>query len=127
MMKEAFIWVSILLSGVVLADQGKSLNLVCPIQKQFACSRDGCKKNPSSVTIKVRQDELGQNYYSRCNSKGCDKYESSVSQSGMYIEVVPVSKSSRLKIDSEDMSFMETISLGLVSLVGYGICEKMEH
>lgn len=126
MRKIIFIFVLVILSTGAIAAQEKILNLVCPIKKQYACSVDGCNDNPPSVTIKVQKNESGQVFYSRCDKKGCDKYESSMNQPGAYIEIVPLSgNSSRLKIYSEDLSFMESTSLGLVSLVGFGKCQEM--
>lgn len=131
LLKKVFL---IFISGFILATLStgaiaapeKLINLVCPINKQHACSAEGCNDNPPSVTIKIQKNESGQVYYSRCDKKGCDRYESSMIQPGAYIEIVPLSgNSSRLKINSEDLSFMETTSLGLVSLVGFGKCQEV--
>src|SRR5437762_3540312 len=107
MEKRIIVCLFLLCSNNVFADNGMALNLICSIQIQYVCSIDGCNKNPPSVTIKVRQSESDKAYYSRCDNKGCDQYESTISPSGVYILFNPGGKSASLKVDSRDMSFME--------------------
>lgn len=112
------------ISKNIFAAQDSMLNLVCPIQTQFLCSVDGCQNNLPSVTIKIQKGFNETPYYSRCDKNGCDKYEASIKNSGIYFEISPISRSGSVKVNVMDFSFMETLSIGLSSLIGFGICRN---
>ena len=101
----------------------ENMILTCPITKQYICTAVACTKFRSSVTIELHiADNKAE--YSRCDEKGCNKYHSSVVQSGIYTLISPNRKRSTVKIDSTDMKFIETSSLGLSAFIAFGKCQK---
>jgi hypothetical protein len=104
----------------------EDLNLTCPINKQYICTSENCIAIKPSVTIELYMVDNNADY-NRCDKKGCDKYPSSITQSGIYTLISPIGKSSVMKIDLKNLSFMETSSLDFSTFIAFGQCHDKKN
>ena len=122
-MRKELVLATVFLFCNITAFAGNDKNLTCTINKQYACSSESCKAIKPSVTIKL-QIEDSQAIYSRCDNKGCDKYSAQIIQSGIYTFISAIGKSTAIKLDLDEMSFMETNSLLLNAFIAFGKCQS---
>lgn len=123
MIKKILSSIMIFLCFIVTAYASNSLNVDCPIDKQYVCSYDSCNPIKPSVTIKIRIADSHAEY-SRCDKQGCDNYEAQVTRSGIFTYLSPIEKNATIKLD-QDMSFVEINSLLLNVYVAYGKCRQI--
>ena len=95
--------------------------LTCIPSQKFLCSTDGCKAVPAKVHVVIDTDKQT---YSRCDKKGCDKYDATMSEGGIYLNVTVATKSVVTKVEIPSLRYFETLSLGLTVLTSFGKCSS---
>jgi len=84
------------------------------------CSDNGCEDIQPTVFLAYDEDN---NLIYRCDNKPCDSYKVKVSQSWIYTYIEPTNpRGFSVKI-SNDNKYIETVSIGLNTLVSYGVCK----
>lgn len=93
---------------------------LCIPDRKEACSIDGCEDIQPNVFLVF--DETKEMIY-RCDNKPCDGYNVKINQSGFYTYVEPVESYGFTVKISNDNEYVETVSIGLVTLISYGTCK----
>jgi hypothetical protein len=104
----------------------KPFKLICNTTKQYACTAENCQPIRPTVHMQVNVSEQNRTQYQRCDKKGCDTYEAQILKANNFVAISPLMISSAMKINTQDMSFMETASSGLAAFIGFGHCQIMK-
>lgn len=102
-----------------LAYQLPTYTKICSPETRYNCSADGCKQDKPVVF--VLYDENVNKVY-RCDKKPCDGYDVSKEVSGLYTNLTPVTPNGSFVKLSDDNEYVETVSLGLDSIIYRGKC-----
>ncbi len=92
---------------------------LCTPDRKQECSSEGCED--IQPTVFLAYDEPNNMIY-RCDNKPCDGYEVQTSQSGLYTNIAPIEPRGFTVKVSSDNEYVETVNLGLNTLVSYGTC-----
>ncbi len=117
MIKAVFLVVT--LGLMVLSIPLAAMTLTCIPNQKFICSKDGCEVVPAGVRVVIDMDKQT---YSRCDKNGCDKYDSTVSVRGIYLNFDVGGKSTFTKVEISSMQYFEIVSLGFVVYTSFGKC-----
>ena len=95
----------------------------CVPMRAFACGVDGCKAGTPSVHVVL---DLEKRTYSRCDTKGCDKYPMTYSSGGAFTTFsLPYRSGTFLKTLNDGSSYVEVASSMLSVLQNFGRCDAM--
>lgn len=119
-----FLMRSIIVLGVYVSFTGSSgaATVKCQITQKYNCSSNSCENVVPTITSHI--DTKGSTY-SRCDAKGCDDYRASVTKSGDFINIALPERGMLAKI-SIDNGFVEVATVGLTTLISYGVCSLEE-
>jgi hypothetical protein len=96
--------------------------LTCRIAEKHNCARkEGCKPSPTSVWNVV---DLGRKQFSRCDSRGCDTYPATISESGIYLAIDVPGRGLFAKMLKDGTEIVEVASLGTSVLISFGTCSQ---
>lgn len=96
---------------------------ICLPESRYDCSSSGCEKN--KPTTFVLYDENTSKVY-RCDSKPCDSYDVSREVSGLYTNLTPITPNGSLVKLSSVNEYVESVSLGLDTIIYRGRCSEKE-
>jgi len=98
----------------------RALRWQCSPATKFQCTKEGCEAMQPTVWVTL---DFQTSSYSRCDRKGCDRYEMRESVSGIYTSVALVDRPGTLfKAVNDGSEFVEVITLGTTLMSSYGIC-----
>lgn len=92
---------------------------ICLPVTRFDCSSDNCKN--AKPVVFVLYDENANKVY-RCDKNPCDGFDVSKEVSGLYTNLTPITPNGSLVKLSNDNEYIETVSLGLDSIIYRGTC-----
>lgn len=118
---ETLIAVIVLLNISTIQAAESPERLTCIPEQKFLCSSSGCKNIPAKVNALL---DLETQTYSRCDTKGCDKYMASMSIGGIYLNVTVPGKSVVAKVEIPTLEYFETVSSGLAVATSFGKCTR---
>ncbi|MFH1968125.1 MAG: hypothetical protein ABIJ84_01940 [bacterium] len=98
-----------------------SYTKICLPQTKQACTPEGSCEN-IKPTVFLLYDEPNNMIY-RCDNKPCDGYEVSKNESGLFTYLEPTTPRGFTVKISSDNKYVETVSLGLDTLISYGVCQ----
>ena len=114
----------IVLINLSVATKADATSIRCDIATKWSCSETGCKTATPTIYNLMNFDTAK---YSRCDQKGCDAYEVTVTRSGNYLNILAPQKSMLAKLGGSNLEhFTEVVTLGTVVLVSHGKCEKID-
>jgi hypothetical protein len=61
--------------------------------------------------------------YSRCDIRGCDKYDAIFSRSGIYTVIDVPGRGLTAKLVTDLSAFLELATIGMQALVSFGACQ----
>jgi hypothetical protein len=93
--------------------------MLCTPDRKQACSDDGCED--IKPTVFLAYDEVNNMIY-RCDTKPCDGYKVNTIQSGLYTYIEPIEPRGFTVKISDDNKYVETASIGLLTLISHGTC-----
>ena len=94
--------------------------LRCQIETKFSCSPNGCQAvEPKVITL----IDIAAGTYARCDEKGCDKYEPTFNQSGVFLVMALPKNGLVAKLSILNGAFMEVATLAFTAVTSYGHCE----
>lgn len=102
-----------------LSYQLPSYTKICTPKSRYNCSDDGCEK--AKPVVFVLYDQNANKVY-RCDNKPCDGYSVTEDFSGLYTNLTPVVPNGSLVKLSTDNEYVETVTLGLDSIIYRGTC-----
>ena len=101
-------------------------NTVCFPAKKLLCNSGACENAEPKVFNLISGGSVSLSLnptFSRCDSKGCDTYDSQFEPSGEYVNVQPLDpKGIMFKMSSLNSKYVEVVTLGLDTHVSYGYC-----
>ena len=108
--------------------------IFCGIDQKFACSREGCGPLPANRVY--TQIDFERQIYARCDDRGCDEYQATISQGGVYINIefpghTGFAKLSDTRNDPvfveqlQALHLVESVAMGLVVWISYGTCHDI--
>jgi len=98
----------------------RALRWQCSPATKFQCKKEGCEAIQPTVWVTL---DFQTSSYSRCDRKGCDRYEMQESVSGIYTFVSLVDRQGTLfKVVNDGSEFVEVITLGTTLMSSYGSC-----
>lgn len=104
------------LMGAALQDRAPLWR--CEISTKYVCTSVGCALVKPTVWINL---DFGRRVYERCDSKRCDAYDMTFTQSGIFTLVSP-NQGTFLKAVNDGSEFVEVASLGVQTYNGFGQC-----
>ena len=116
MRSALYLFVSLL---AVTVAHGEELR--CDISKKYVCESDGCKSVPAAVWNLV--DSVSGSY-SRCDSRGCDRLQAQLSQSGVFINIDVPGHGLIAKMTADASSFHEIATLEHIIYISFGSCRR---
>jgi hypothetical protein len=107
---------------VVLAVSSPALAQVvtCQISAKFGCAATGCAEGRLDIWNVI--DMSGQTY-SRCDSRGCDKFDAHFSRSGAFTIIDLPGRGFTAKLAADMSAFIEVATIGTQALVSFGACK----
>lgn len=101
-------------------------NTVCFPAKKLLCNSDACKNVEPKVFNLISGSSISPSQkptFARCDSRGCDTYDSQFEPSSEYVNVQPLDpKGMMFKMSLSDSKYVEVVTLGLDTHVSYGYC-----
>lgn len=101
-------------------------NTVCFSAKKLLCNSGECENAEPKVFNLISGSSVSPSLnptFSRCDSKGCDTYDSQFEPSGEYVNVQPLDpKGMMFKMSLVNSKYVEIVTLGLDTHVSYGYC-----
>ncbi len=101
-------------------------NTVCFPAKKLLCNSGACENVEPKVFNLITDASQSSSLvpkFSRCDSKGCDVYDSQFEPSGEYVNIQPLApKGMIFKMSLADSKYVEVVTLGLDTHVSYGYC-----
>ena len=101
-------------------------NTVCFPAKKLLCNSGVCENVEPKVFNLISGSSVSSSQnptFARCDSKGCDVYDSQFEPSGEYVNVQPLDpKGMIFKMSLADSKYVEVVTLGLDTHVSYGYC-----
>ncbi|CAN7198061.1 hypothetical protein [Ensifer adhaerens] len=106
---------------VMLATTGAhAQTLRCDISSKHVCEASpGCQSAKLAVFNRI---DLQMRTFSRCDSKGCDKYDAVFSASGAFLNIAVPEKGLMAKLDMTEGRFSEVVTLAGQVYVSFGSC-----
>ena len=93
--------------------------LQCDIAAKFSCQPTGCEPNQLGVWNLV---DIERERFSRCDRNGCDHYDATVSQSGVFYNIEVPGRGIIAKMSLDGKSYMEVATIGVSALISFGSC-----
>lgn len=106
--------------GLLFAVTAMGATLKCDITSKFACSPSGCVNNNLGVWNLI---DLDAKRFSRCGESGCDTYDMTSSQSGVYVNFEIPRTGMLAKMAADGGQYVEVVTAGTGVLVSYGSCK----
>lgn len=101
-------------------------NTVCFPAKKLLCNSGACEIAEPNIFNLISGSSVSPSQhptFSRCDSKGCDVYDSRFESPGEYVNVQPLDpKGMMFKMSLGDSKYLEVVTLGLDTLVSWGYC-----
>ncbi len=101
-------------------------NTVCFPVKKLLCNSGACENVEPKVFNLITDASQSSSLvpkFSRCDSKGCDTYNSRFEPSGEYVNIQPLDpKGMMFKLSLSDSKYVEVVTLGLDTHISYGYC-----
>ncbi len=117
---------NLVLEDVYKKEELPDHNTVCFPNKKFLCKQDKCVSVDPTVfnlIIGLSQTSSNNPAIARCDSNGCDVYESVFEPSGDYANIQPIEpKGMIMKMSIKDLKYTEITTLGLDTYISYGYC-----
>ena len=101
-----------------------SHHTLCVPVKKFACNISNCSEVEPKVFNLIGGTRENSNI-SRCDSVGCDTYETTFDDTGDYKNIQPIEPKGflfKMSYNTVDKKYTEITSLGLDTYVTYGYC-----
>ena len=93
----------------------------CLPDTRYVCGAEGCAAAPALVSVVI---DLAANTYARCDAQGCDTYKiEGAVQAGAFSHLL-VMPGLIFKAANDGSAYTEIATLGLVSHVNHGRCER---
>ena len=105
---------------LTLSSPAFAQELTCQISAKFGCAATGCAEARLGVWNVI--DMSGQTY-SRCDSRGCDKYDARFSRSGDFTIIDIPGRGFTAKLAADMSAFVEVATIGAQALVSFGACQ----
>jgi hypothetical protein len=93
--------------------------LECVILKKYSCTAAQCQTVPATIRNTI---DLQNHMYSRCDSKGCDSYVATISQTGVMVTLDLPGRGAFARMNADGSEFVEVVSLLTNTLISYGTC-----
>lgn len=106
--------------ALTLSSPAFAQTVTCQISAKFGCSATGCAEARMGVWNVI--DMPGQTY-SRCDSRGCDKYDVHFARSGEFIIIDVPGRGFTAKLAADMSAFVEVATIGTQALVSFGACK----
>ena len=101
-------------------------NTVCFPAKKLLCNNGVCENVEPKVFNLITDASQAASLtpkFSRCDSKGCDTYDSRFEPSGEYVNIQPLDpKGMMFKMSLSDSKYVEVVTLGFDTHISYGYC-----
>lgn len=92
-----------------------------PAEKHLCRIGQGCQARGVAVFAKFSPVAAGRASYSRCDQRGCDRYDAATYQSGKYLIIELPGKATFAKV-APDGAWTEAASIGNDVIVAQGRC-----
>ena len=105
-----------------------SEHTLCIPVKKFHCNASSCQNSEPKV-FNLISGSRENPIISRCDTKGCDNYESILDDSGEYKNIQSLEPKGfffKISYNTIDQKFVETTSLGLDTFISYGYCTYIQ-
>lgn len=89
------------------------------VSKQF-CTASGCQPSQLGLFNLIDGD---RKTYSRCDSMGCDTYDSQFSASGIFINIAVPGRGVIAQLNNSDGTFMEVVTQAGNAYISFGACK----
>ena len=107
--------------AMVISNSAIAKTLTCRIASKFSCDADaGCKPLSPALWNVI---DLENQTYSRCDTRGCDKYDARLHRSGEFIVIDVPGRGVVAKLANNLSSFVEVATIGTSALNSFGSCE----
>ena len=108
--------------------KSRSDEWICKSTSEYSCISKGCNAAFSGLDILLASKYGYLSIYHRCDVKGCDKYSTHASQSGIYTTItLDGHPGIFLKVKNDGSEFTEVASLGTDIYMKFGSCEPVEE
>lgn len=108
-----------LLAALSLACPALAAPMECTVSTKQSCSPAGCQ--PVQPLMRAVVD-LDARTYARCDTKGCDTYNATVSVSGVIVTFDLLGRGAFARMTADGREFVEVVSLLTSTLISYGTC-----
>ena len=95
----------------------------CSVEHRMQCAGGRCE--PGSTQPGWLSVDFPARTYSRCDPKGCDRYEAGVRVSGAFTTIDLAGRATFLKIVNDGSQFIEAASIGVSVIIATGRCAPM--
>ena len=106
---------------LTLSSPAFAQTVTCQVSAKFSCAQTGCLEARLKAWKVI--DMSGQTY-SRCDSRGCDKYDARFSRSGDFTVIDIPGHGVTAKLAANMSAFLEVATIGTTDvLVSFGACQ----
>ncbi len=95
--------------------------LLCAPKSKVVCGPSDCDRDtgPSKTWMRV---DLNAGTYSRCDSKGCDTYDATITESGLFTIIELSGRGASMKLQSATGDFVDLATAGTSAFISHGKC-----